>query len=54
MADPGKTASPAADHRRAVDTVVWNFRLIGTHIDRPARKVYDYAPNPANLSENSA
>ena len=37
-----------------MDTVVSNFRHIGTHIDRPAPEVYDYASNPANLPEWAA
>lgn len=37
-----------------MDTVVSNFRHIGTHIDRPAPEVYDYASDPANLPEWAA
>jgi Polyketide cyclase / dehydrase and lipid transport len=37
-----------------MDTTASHSRHIGTHIDRPAQEVYDYASNPANMPEWAA
>jgi hypothetical protein len=34
-----------------MDTVAWESRHLSTHIDRPARAVYDYASIPSNMPE---
>ena len=34
-----------------MDTAAVESRHLSTHIDRPAREVYDYASEPANLPE---
>ena len=34
-----------------MDTMASESRHVSTHIDRPAREVYDYASNPSNLPE---
>jgi hypothetical protein len=51
MAEFFKTSSAAASYRRVMDSIDSVSRHIGTHIDRPAGAVYDYASNPSHWPE---
>jgi hypothetical protein len=51
VTDLFKTASSRQDSVAHMDTMASESRHVSTHIDRPAREVYDYASNPSNLPE---